>query len=75
LLLHPADALAVEKHLQMHPGVRRIEISPVSGVAIVEYDESLITLEGIQHIVAEYMAGSTVLVTINALMLSRTKLD
>ena len=52
-LLHPADALAVEKHLQMHPGVRRIEIRPVSGVAIVEYDESLITVEGIQHIVAE----------------------
>lgn len=38
-LLHPADALAVEKHLHI--------------VAIVEYDESLITVEGIQHIVAE----------------------
>ena len=52
-LLHPADALAVEKHLRMHPGIRHVEISPVSGVAIVEYDESLITLKGIQHIVAE----------------------
>ena len=52
-LLHPGDALAVEKHLRMHPGIRRIEVSPVSGVAVVEYDESLITVEGIQHIVAE----------------------
>ena len=52
-LLHPADALAVEKHLHMHPGIKRIEVSPVSGVAIVEYDENLITVEKIQRIVAE----------------------
>jgi hypothetical protein len=37
----------------MHPCIRRVEISPVSGVAIIEYDESLITVEGIQHIVTE----------------------
>ncbi len=43
----------MEKHLRMHLGIRRAEVSPVSGVAIVEYDESLITVEGIQHIVTE----------------------
>lgn len=52
-LFHSTDSLAVEKHCRMHPGVRFLEISPVSGVAIVEYDESLITAEGIQQIVAE----------------------
>ncbi|MGA9189549.1 MAG: heavy metal-associated domain-containing protein [Methanosarcina sp.] len=52
-LLHPADALAVEKHLHMHAGIRRIEVSLVSGVTIVEYDESLITVKEIQRIVAE----------------------
>lgn len=52
-ILHPGDTYAVEKHLHMHPGIRRVAVSPVSGVAIVEYDESLITVEGIQHIVAK----------------------
>lgn len=52
-LHHPGDACAVEKHLRMHPGIRSAQVSPVSGVAIVEYDENLITAEEIQHIVAE----------------------
>ncbi len=52
-LFHPTDSLAVEKHCRMHPGVKFIEISPVSGVSIIEYDENLITVEEIQRIVIE----------------------
>lgn len=52
-LFHSTDSLAVEKHCRMHHGVRFLEISPVSGVAVIEYDESIITAEGIQHLVAE----------------------
>ena len=52
-VLHPGDTYAVEKHLNMHQGIRRVAVSHVSGVAIVEYDESLITVEGIQHIVTK----------------------
>lgn len=52
-LFHSTDSLAVEKHCKKHQGVRFIEISPVGGVAIVEYDENLITLEKIQHLVIE----------------------
>lgn len=52
-LFHSTDSLAVEKHLRMHPGVTFVEISPVSGVAIVEYNENLITEEEIRLIVIE----------------------
>jgi Cu2+-exporting ATPase len=52
-LFHSTDSLAVEKHCKRHPGVRYVEISPVSGVAIIEYDENIISLEKIQHMVIE----------------------
>lgn len=52
-LFHSTDSLAVEKHCRTHPGVRFIEISPVSGVAIIGYDENLISLEKIQDMVVE----------------------
>lgn len=52
-LLFPEDARAVEKRLRAHPGIRRAEVSPVSGLAAVTYDETRLTIEDIQRIVAE----------------------
>ncbi len=52
-LLFPEDARAVEKRLRAHPAIRRADVSPVSGLGVVEYDEGRITIEDIQRIVAE----------------------
>lgn len=52
-LFYYADALAVEKHLVEHYGILGAEISPVSGVAVVEYDETLVNEEDIERIVIE----------------------
>ena len=52
-LLMPEDARTVEKRLRKHPAIQRAEVSPVSGLAVVVYDEERVTLEEIQRIVAE----------------------
>lgn len=52
-LFYFADALAVEKHLVEHYGILNAEISPVSGVAVVEYDETQVDENDIERIVIE----------------------
>ena len=52
-LLFPEDARAVEKGLRAHPAVQRADVSPVSGLAVVVYDETRMTIEDIKRIVAE----------------------
>ncbi|MBE0448278.1 MAG: copper-translocating P-type ATPase [Actinobacteria bacterium] len=51
-LLFPEDAKAVEKRLLAHPGIYRADVNPVDGLAVVEYDETRVTIEDIIHIVA-----------------------
>ena len=52
-LLMPEDARAVENRLRKHPGIRKADVNPVSGLAVVEYDERRVTIEDIQRVVAE----------------------
>lgn len=52
-LFYYADALAVEKHLVEHYGILSAQISPVSGIAVVEYDETLVNEDDIERIVIE----------------------
>lgn len=52
-LLFPEDACAVEKRLRAHPAIQRADVSPVSGLAVVVYDETCLTVDDIQRIVAE----------------------
>ncbi len=52
-LLMPEDARAVEKRLCAHPGIHRADVSPVSGLGVVVYDETRVTIGDIQRVVAE----------------------
>ncbi len=52
-LLMPEDARAVENRLRKHPGIRQANVSPVSGLAVVEYDERRVSIADIQRVVAE----------------------
>lgn len=52
-LLFPEDARAVEKRLRATPGIQRADVNPVTGLGVVAYDETRLTIEGIQRVVAE----------------------
>lgn len=52
-LLFPEDARAVEKRLRAHPAIQRADISPVTGLGVVVYDETQIGVADIRRIVAE----------------------
>lgn len=52
-LFSPEDARAVEKRVRGHPAVQRADVNPVSGLAVVVYDEARLTVEDIRRIVAE----------------------
>lgn len=52
-LFYYADALAVEKHLTKHYGILNAKINPVSGIAIIGYDETKVNDDDIERIVIE----------------------
>lgn len=52
-LLFPEDARAVEKRLRAQPAIRQANVNPVTGLTAVTYDETRLTVEDIQRIVAE----------------------
>ncbi len=52
-LLFPEDARAVEKCLRGHPAIQRADVNPIDGLAVVVYDETRLTVEDIQRLVAE----------------------
>ena len=52
-ILSPLSARGVEKQLMRLPGVKRVEVNPVSDTATVTYDEAVIDLQTIKKRVEE----------------------
>ena len=52
-ILSPLSARGVEKQLMRLPGVKRVEVNPVSDTATVAYDEAVIDLQTIKKRVEE----------------------
>lgn len=52
-LLFPEDARAVEQRLRATPGIQRADVNPVTGLAVVAYDERQLGIADIQRVVAE----------------------
>lgn len=88
-MLRASENAIVERVLGRQAGVERVEANPVAQTATVTYDPARTSLEQLRHtveacgyncaialpIAALSMAGSSVIVAVNALMLKRLRLS